>query len=381
MDRKTYLNRLSRELSRWVSGRERQNILRYYEEYFDEAGPEGEQAVIAELGDPETLARQLAENGGTSVHEYRGPQLWQIVIGAVVVVALSIPIMLISQLIVGRGIFNLVTRDEIVFTTDTEPWPGSWEEPLVTIPAEGSDDWIDVDINVTTGDVAFRAGDVAGPSVEFGGAVANSDVNWDFDGSCLWVRSFGNPGFDGITGIDVTVVVPASWELGDVNIFLNAGDVDLGEFECHDLYVNTEMGDIQVEGATAASYVFLYTNMGDIAYTAPLGADADLLTDLGDITVVALDGASGSYSYSLNTSLGQVKVDGRNCGSQAHLTISEYSDDYRGHLSATTSLGDIDLTFAAEAVTARDDIVTVLPGGDSTIYGSIVITEPSTAES
>ena len=40
---------------------ERCDALRYYEEYFDAAGPEKEAEVIAELGSPEQLAKKLLE--------------------------------------------------------------------------------------------------------------------------------------------------------------------------------------------------------------------------------------------------------------------------------------------------------------------------------
>ena len=38
MDKITYLAELAEGLARWVPERERQDILRYYAEYFDEAG-------------------------------------------------------------------------------------------------------------------------------------------------------------------------------------------------------------------------------------------------------------------------------------------------------------------------------------------------------
>ena len=40
---------------------ERYDALRYYEEYFDAAGPEKEAEVLAELGSPEALAQKLLE--------------------------------------------------------------------------------------------------------------------------------------------------------------------------------------------------------------------------------------------------------------------------------------------------------------------------------
>ena len=51
MTRNEYLGALRQEL-RSLPLQEQEEALRYYEEYFDDAGPENEQKVIAELGSP-----------------------------------------------------------------------------------------------------------------------------------------------------------------------------------------------------------------------------------------------------------------------------------------------------------------------------------------
>ena len=58
MNRAEYLAALRRALS-VLPEEERANALRYYEEYFDDAGPENEAKAIAELGDPANVAAQI----------------------------------------------------------------------------------------------------------------------------------------------------------------------------------------------------------------------------------------------------------------------------------------------------------------------------------
>lgn len=58
MNRSEYLTAL-REALRVLPEEERAHALRYYEEYFDDAGPENEQRVIDDLGDPKTVADQI----------------------------------------------------------------------------------------------------------------------------------------------------------------------------------------------------------------------------------------------------------------------------------------------------------------------------------
>lgn len=58
MNRNEYMAALRRALS-VLPEEERASALRYYEEYFDDAGPENEQEVISDLGAPEKVAEQI----------------------------------------------------------------------------------------------------------------------------------------------------------------------------------------------------------------------------------------------------------------------------------------------------------------------------------
>lgn len=60
MNRAQFMTRL-RELLSDISESEREEALNYYEDYFDDAGEENEQEVIASLGSPEKVARTIKE--------------------------------------------------------------------------------------------------------------------------------------------------------------------------------------------------------------------------------------------------------------------------------------------------------------------------------
>ena len=63
MDKQTFLRRLEEGL-RQLPPEEREDILAYHREYFQDAGPEQEAKVIRELGDPDLLARRLLSEYG-----------------------------------------------------------------------------------------------------------------------------------------------------------------------------------------------------------------------------------------------------------------------------------------------------------------------------
>ena len=66
MNKQTYLAKLAQLLAP-LPEQERQDALNYYEEYFDAAGPEAEDATAAELGDPADAARKILEGEGLTL--------------------------------------------------------------------------------------------------------------------------------------------------------------------------------------------------------------------------------------------------------------------------------------------------------------------------
>ena len=62
MTREEFLQRLDKALLAQVTEEERTEAIQFYEEYFSEAGPEQEEAVLAELGSPEKVAAIIKAN-------------------------------------------------------------------------------------------------------------------------------------------------------------------------------------------------------------------------------------------------------------------------------------------------------------------------------
>ena len=70
-ERESYLEALRKALKGRMHPDELERVIVYYEEYFDEGGPEGAAGIIAELGQPEELAvrllgRDAGRTAGTS---------------------------------------------------------------------------------------------------------------------------------------------------------------------------------------------------------------------------------------------------------------------------------------------------------------------------
>ena len=75
MGRQEYLRALWQRLKDRMPPEELDGIMRYYADYFDEVGPEGEGRVIEELGNPAELAQRiLGERAASGLPVYAPPR-------------------------------------------------------------------------------------------------------------------------------------------------------------------------------------------------------------------------------------------------------------------------------------------------------------------
>lgn len=367
MDKRAYLSRLSDNLERYVPDQERWDILRWYEEYFKDAGEGNEQAVIQELGDPATLARRIAEERGYG-QERRGPRMWQILLGAVIVVAVAIPLMAFSPLAQLIGFHRTVWDPvEFVTTVPVEQAPAAWPSEQVTVVDEGG---VDVYISVEGVNVELHPEDIDTPSVRTDMSTDGDNLSWDFEDGYLSVYWFGNGESSYKAAGTLTVAIPASWELAQVCVYVNgAGDAAVSDLQpCHELYVETEVGNVTAKRILGVSdYLSLGATVGDVSFDGLPASDgySYLSAETGDVSAT-LYCADRSVPYSLYTGVGTVTVDGVDCGSNVSYSVGSNSSSF----SARASVGDISLTFDPE------NVVGVIQGEDGSGIYTIVPTSP-----
>lgn len=113
MTRDEFIQELDQRLKR-LSADEKQDAIEYYHEYFEEAGPEKEQQVIAELGTPKQLAAQILaqvavrrstedpQNGKKSFHA-----VWMS-IGAIFAAPIAVPVALALAIVAIAVVISLI---------------------------------------------------------------------------------------------------------------------------------------------------------------------------------------------------------------------------------------------------------------------------------
>lgn len=398
MDKLTYLAELAEGLARWVPERERQDILRYYAEYFEEAGPGREAEVIRELGDPWALSCRLAVEGGyvtqeqadrwTPVKRKKWP--W-IALGAAVVLVSIIGSVAFAAMqigsIVGRSVASVFDSEAtaVVEQVDNAQWgiahdPVSTYGPYEYEEGEGSVGfWTAADGNlgafsavnadISFGAVTVTAGDDYTLLIRQVGDLGGYKLKWEVRDGVLTLRDESPKGFQlqlsGLTGehsLNVDITVPGGARLDKLNVKTSLGDILLSDLTVEKkLDVKTNMGDVGLHGVHAQE-VKAKSDLGDVeCYDTQVEKELTLDSSLGDVALgmeelwdgVEIDletsmgqveATLGCYErdceYELKCSLGEVAVNGLGRGDKA-----EQRGNHPYQLVAKSSLGDVNVDF------------------------------------
>ena len=351
-DWQNYLAQLDRVLARWVPDQERKDIINWYTEYFEDAGPEREQEILRQLGNPEELAKQLAEERGYLSKPKTGPSRKQVCIAAILVVLLSLPIYAIFHQILRPDYSGAGNAVEYVEVPPDRAIPGQVEDPETAEAHQYT--YGRIEVNIPFGDIVLDKGEILNVSATLNGHPA--DINYTIDGKYLYV--------DGYSGIDreptsgqpvIHVTVPSSWTLPDVFAITYQGNITVMDFEAYNLDVNTVTGDIRVQEVQVENNLNLYATSGNIHAANCSATLLDASTDAGEIMVTgetpeAMSLASGTgyiylemlkglnqVNYEIYASEGSIYVDNVQLGDN----LSQTAEDYQRYLQVFTDVGDV----------------------------------------
>ena len=344
MNRQEFLQALDAALSTLVPDRERQETLRYYEEYFEEAGPEREAEVIQELGDPVLLAQKIAREGGFSSGEgtqkppKRSNRLkWMLGIAGAVVVLLA-------------GTFATLSALNAQFLFHFDFLPGfsspsasqsqtSGHEPSAPV----AEDFIRLDIEIGVGNVTVRTGADWELTLESSGQNQNGEdylLHYTLEEHILTIwstpRSLNSDVGSDVEG-QVVVTVPEGWSLEQVDIKNGTGSIELDGLEADKIATNLGMGTVEGSDLTAGSLA-MANGMGDITLQGPLATHTELESGMGGVDVDT-DSSLASCAYDLQSGMGGVRIDGS--------SFAQPQSKADGGLSLTvnTGMGDITVDF------------------------------------
>ena len=383
MDKITYLAELAEGLARWVPERERQDILRYYAEYFEEAGLEHESEVVAELGDPWALSCRLAVEGGYVTQEaanaWRPPQkkkkVWPVVLACSLAAAMVVGIFIIpAAVFMGRAVGRVVGRTveyraepEVAVVDEAEFYgfapvyqgdvvydysmDGFWNMEDGTLDPFGT-----IDVDVSLGSITICDGEDFSLFITQNGTLGGYSVDWKVENGVLkiWDEESSAPHveltnmadptylFAGRTP-DVTITVPQGFELDQITARTKMGDVYLGQLlVAGKVEVYTKMGDVECYEVCTANKIDLKTSMGDVSFGTDDffgGEEIDLKTNMGNVEA-QMGCLARECDYEAKTSMGSVTINGGSCG-----TKIQHKGDGTYKLEAESDMGDVNVYF------------------------------------
>ena len=388
MDKLTYLAELAEGLARWVPERERQNILRYYAEYFDEAGPGREAEVVRELGDPWALSCRLAVEGGFVNQEQaqswtpRKKKKWPWLLAAGVTAAVLLFTVASVAMgaavfgrLVGRNVAGFVTGENVAVAEPVHTDKGAFYEfDSVTEETQGGmvavveeqpeisegfgfwtmeDGYLDsfdtIDAEISFGNITVTAGTDYTLSIQKEGSLGDYRLRWTVKDGKLKVEDARPGGFQsnwgGLTGVhslDVSITVPSGVRVKELEVKTALGDVELYGVRAEELEAKSNLGDVECHDSQVARELTLESNSGDVVLGMEElwdGLDIKLKTNLGQVEAV-LNCAEGECEYELKCSMGEVTVNGRGRGSGA-----KQKGNYPYKLEAKSDLGDVNVDF------------------------------------
>lgn len=379
MDKLTYLAELAEGLARWVPERERQDILRYYAEYFDEAGPDKEGQVVAELGDPWALSCRLAVEGGyvtqekadswTPPKKKRWPWVLIATVACVAIVAVSVARTAaqfggwIGRLVSGNTANVAQVEEDVGFVTIPKE-PGV-EYIGGAVCTEGfwsmEDGYLEafdeIDVDASIANVTVTDGDDYTLSISSDTTLGGYSLKWEVKNGVLKIRDAGSAGhveinnwddFKNIFGVnatamDVIITIPEGAELNKLKVKTGLGDVFLSNLEMKQkLEAKTGLGDVECYEISAHDDVRLESGMGDITLAIGVpysGTEFDLHSGMGTIEA-QINGLEKDWDYEAKTGMGTVTLNGDSRGTKVE---RKSKGDYK--LDAETGMGDVNLYF------------------------------------
>lgn len=385
MKKYEYLSELEKRLSA-LPADARRDALNYYEEYFDAAGPDNEDATAAELGDPAEAARKILEGEGLTPDDAapgeppltpptapesprrspRAKTMW--LIFAIVIVAallVQLAVLALSFAKPSGGTASMMTvpleeeetaasvlvRNEDFYNEATAAEDADSGSPLekmdfTTGLADAKNITFDIDYGAVT--VVVDSG-AAEPTL----SCTNLRQDW---------FTFTNTG-DNTSPVRVSYKVPANYNLGkepgpEPEFVLSVPDANTFHFKR--LSITAAMGDAEFDNSNtiAADSIDLDLAMGCFTgstvqaeqFTANISMgdfDLGLLAGVETAKVEAamgnigltVDGRPDDYALDLQTSMGNVMFNGRTMSS----TYTQTAAAPRS-VTLTAPMGDVVLT-------------------------------------
>lgn len=339
MSKYEYLAQLEKLLAA-LPTEERQDAMRYYEEYFDAAGEDKAEQTAAELGDPATVAHKILEDFPAAASETiaapetaaasaGGIKLWQVIaaVAAAVLILCGVMVALFgSHQATPTDVGSTVRVDSAGTPQNGLPVAESQQpsQPAAanTQPAAQADSQSNsigpsyavrsLDVEMTLGSIEIRQdANATGITVSADNPAAATYTEFEKDGAlkinCTMPYT---EGMGAESGSKLIVTVPA--QMRDIELDLYAGEISFETLCADKVELKTEAGSI-AGALVMAQQVELDTLLGSIDIDLVSGVrsgananDIDVKSDVGSIDLT-FSGTAADYELEYETFAGTLQ--------------------------------------------------------------------------
>lgn len=366
---------------------ERCDALRYYEEYFDAAGPEKEAEVITELGSPEQLAQKLleaqslppapAQPAAADARSPRRSRAKWFALGGFAAAALAFGLVSVLPSAKTGPVPHSQSPSTAVFTSQNTSKQGA-ESFQQSVSLE---EIRDLELQLDFGSVVFQVDEKA--------TAATLDFQKFRRDWLLCQRQRDDERYEYLIRYKVpantnlarwstpvlTITLPPE-ALRSLDLYLAMGDADLGSLSVDDMDLELSIGDLSAKAVRSrefsadmamgniqleqlqANEADFALSMGSLAIDSAAVQELDAEMDMGDLKIARLEGlreaelelsagdltlgladAADSCRTNARCALGEVTVNGQSQGTRYQTSSGSAA------LSVQCSLGDIRLNF------------------------------------
>lgn len=395
MKKYEYLSELEKRLSA-LPADARRDALNYYEEYFDAAGPDNEDATAAELGDPAEAARKILEGEGLTPDDAtpeetpltpptapeppaadpqpapprrspRAKTMWlifAIVIVAALLVQLAVLALSFAKPSGGTASMMTIPQEEetaasaLVRNEDFYNGTAATEKSSITENADNA--------TVQSSTIRFERRGVKNTTfyIDYGTVTVETS-----DAVTLPTLSYTNIHGDWFScyteettnTLRVNYTVPANYDLSNDDVPQFTLTVPSPRsFTFDALHLEVDMGDVQFHGDVEADTVDVTVNMGNFSGQAVTAKAFSTNLDMGNFDLdklngaqttnvsvsmgnigLSADGSAADYDLDMTTDMGKVTFNGLEQGDGYHARSNQ---EHPRSLILVVDVGDAVLT-------------------------------------
>lgn len=400
MSRKEYMEQLDM-LLRDIPHTERREALQYYEDYFEDAGEEHEADVIAELGDPEELAKKLREDlkreesekrlaaGEEAGNQTDGGQKENVPSGNSPAGnsqfvnnqgANDSPVkklrkgskalttcFIILGILIGIGHLCHLVRN-IVWVV----WDVTDREPVETLTetyeAYGADGVRDLEIEAGFGELIVECWDEEEISVSYpenymkvkkeGAELSLESKKWWGFPWWKWLGNWDNED----RSYQIRIKIPRDYVFREADISVGAGTASIDRLEASSLSLNAGAGELEAGEIIAAETVKIEAGVGETTIHDLQAMEAELSVGVGELNisgkidgdisadcgvgelVMELANQESDFNYDVSCGVGDVSVNGKSYSGVGR----NYTNDGNGakyDFDISCGVGSITVTF------------------------------------